>query len=102
MAQPGGGSVDHGREPCPDRILDDIGGAFGMGAVGGGIWKVSSGYPSTYQVSTADRFAGYVTPEDLFCALQCLLTERNVSFLVAPYSAWAQVGRIWFDADTHR
>eukprot|EP00899_Mesostigma_viride_P002524 jgi/Mesvir1/12272/Mv00482-RA.1 len=30
--------VDHGREPCPHRILDDIGGAFGMGAVGGGIW----------------------------------------------------------------
>ncbi|XP_019094854.1 PREDICTED: mitochondrial import inner membrane translocase subunit TIM17-1-like [Camelina sativa] len=26
---------DSTREPCPDRILDDIGGAFGMGAVGG-------------------------------------------------------------------
>ncbi|CAI9779910.1 unnamed protein product [Fraxinus pennsylvanica] len=23
------------RSPCPDRILDDLGGAFGMGAVGG-------------------------------------------------------------------
>lgn len=43
MAQPGGGSVDHGREPCPDRILDDIGGAFGMGAVGGGIWHLIKG-----------------------------------------------------------
>ena len=30
-------SVDHGREPCPHRILDDLGGAFAMGAVGGGI-----------------------------------------------------------------
>ena len=27
-------SVDHGREPCPHRILDDLGGAFAMGAVG--------------------------------------------------------------------
>lgn len=27
-----------GREPCPARICDDIGGAFAMGAVGGGIW----------------------------------------------------------------
>ena len=43
MAQPGTGSVDHGREPCPDRILDDIGGAFGMGAVGGGIWHLIKG-----------------------------------------------------------
>lgn len=30
--------VDHHREPCPDRILDDIGGAFSMGAVGGGLF----------------------------------------------------------------
>ena len=38
-----GPSVDHGREPCPDRILDDIGGAFGMGAVGGGLWHLLKG-----------------------------------------------------------
>ena len=42
MAAPGqpagGASVEHGREPCPDRILDDMGSAFGMGAVGGGIF----------------------------------------------------------------
>lgn len=30
--------VDHHREPCPDRILDDVGGAFGMGAIGGGLF----------------------------------------------------------------
>ena len=41
--QPTGGNVDHGREPCPDRILDDIGGAFGMGGVGGGIWHLFKG-----------------------------------------------------------
>lgn len=38
-----GASVDHGREPCPDRILDDMGGAFGMGAVGGGLWHFFKG-----------------------------------------------------------
>ena len=31
------------REPCPDRILDDLGAAFGMGAVGGGIWHFGKG-----------------------------------------------------------
>jgi hypothetical protein len=44
MANPQGGAVmEHGREPCPDRILDDIGGAFGMGAIGGGFWHTYRG-----------------------------------------------------------
>lgn len=48
--------VEHGREPCPDRILDDIGGAFGMGAVGGGIWQLYKGLrnsPKGYKISGA-------------------------------------------------
>ena len=27
------------RDPCPHRIFDDIGGAFAMGAIGGGVWN---------------------------------------------------------------
>lgn len=34
---------EHSREPCPDRILDDIGGAFSMGAVGGSAWHFVKG-----------------------------------------------------------
>lgn len=30
--------------PCPDRILDDLGSAFLMGSVGGGIWHTFKGY----------------------------------------------------------
>ncbi|KAG2145990.1 Tim17/Tim22/Tim23/Pmp24 family-domain-containing protein [Suillus bovinus] len=30
--------ADHTRDPCPWVILNDFGGAFAMGAVGGGIW----------------------------------------------------------------
>lgn len=29
--------------PCPDRILDDMGSAFCMGAIGGGIWHSIKG-----------------------------------------------------------
>ncbi|VDP15750.1 unnamed protein product [Soboliphyme baturini] len=29
---------EYAREPCPWRIVDDCGGAFSMGAVGGGIF----------------------------------------------------------------
>uniref|UniRef100_A0A7S2IBE2 Mitochondrial import inner membrane translocase subunit TIM17 n=1 Tax=Helicotheca tamesis TaxID=374047 RepID=A0A7S2IBE2_9STRA len=31
------------REPCPWRIVDDIGGAFSMGAIGGGIFHTIKG-----------------------------------------------------------
>jgi hypothetical protein len=35
----------------------------------------------------------YVTPEDLYRALQAILVENKLPFMVAPYSAWAQVSR---------
>ena len=34
---------EYGREPCPYRIVDDIGGAFAMGAVGGSIFHIVRG-----------------------------------------------------------
>ncbi|KAL1209381.1 Mitochondrial import inner membrane translocase subunit TIM17-1 [Cardamine amara subsp. amara] len=44
------------REPCPDRILDDIGGAFGMGAGGGSAFHFIKGMynsPSGFRLSGA-------------------------------------------------
>lgn len=35
--------VEHQREPCPHRIIDDAGGAFAMGAIGGSIWHFFRG-----------------------------------------------------------
>ncbi|KAG8471901.1 hypothetical protein CXB51_036733 [Gossypium anomalum] len=43
------GTPETSREPCPDRILDDLGGAFGMGAVGGSVFhflKATNNSPS--------------------------------------------------------
>eukprot|EP00578_Thalassiosira_sp_NH16_P011953 CAMPEP_0181108842 /NCGR_PEP_ID=MMETSP1071-20121207/17850_1 /TAXON_ID=35127 /ORGANISM="Thalassiosira sp., Strain NH16" /LENGTH=236 /DNA_ID=CAMNT_0023192481 /DNA_START=59 /DNA_END=769 /DNA_ORIENTATION=- len=31
------------RDPCPYRIIEDVGGAFAFGAVGGGIWHLGKG-----------------------------------------------------------
>ena len=31
------------REPCPHRIIDDVGGAFAMGVGGGSIWHMIKG-----------------------------------------------------------
>lgn len=36
-------SSDHSRDPCPWVILNDLGGAFSMGAIGGGIWHAVKG-----------------------------------------------------------
>ncbi|KAL0862552.1 hypothetical protein Bca101_041670 [Brassica carinata] len=49
------GTPESSREPCPDRILDDIGGAFGMGAVGGGAYHFIKG---TYNSPKGSRFIG--------------------------------------------
>ncbi|EKX74095.1 mitochondrial import inner membrane translocase subunit tim17, putative [Theileria equi strain WA] len=34
---------DLSREPCPDRIVEDMGGAFGMGSIGGFLWNFGKG-----------------------------------------------------------
>ncbi|KAI3505641.1 hypothetical protein L1887_27775 [Cichorium endivia] len=49
------GTPETSREPCPDRILDDIGGAFGMGAVGGAAFHFLKG---TYNSPKGERLTG--------------------------------------------
>lgn len=36
--------ADHSRDPCPIVILNDFGGAFAMGAIGGTIWHGIKGF----------------------------------------------------------
>jgi import inner membrane translocase subunit TIM17 len=43
------------REPCPDRILDDAGGAFAMGLIGGGLWNSVKGFR---HAPRGERFLG--------------------------------------------
>lgn len=50
------GTPENSREPCPDRILDDFGSAFGMGAVGGSAFHFIKGMynsPSGFRLSGA-------------------------------------------------
>lgn len=35
---------EYAREPCPYRIVDDCGGAFAMGCIGGGVFQAIKGY----------------------------------------------------------
>ncbi|MQL99293.1 hypothetical protein Taro_032013 [Colocasia esculenta] len=49
------GTPETSREPCPDRILDDVGGAFGMGAVGGSAFHFLKGL---YNSPNGERLVG--------------------------------------------
>uniref|UniRef100_A0A0C9RLZ5 TSA: Wollemia nobilis Ref_Wollemi_Transcript_11682_1458 transcribed RNA sequence n=1 Tax=Wollemia nobilis TaxID=56998 RepID=A0A0C9RLZ5_9CONI len=49
------GTPETSREPCPDRILDDVGGAFGMGAVGGSVYHFIRG---VYNSPRGERIIG--------------------------------------------
>lgn len=35
---------EYSREPCPWRIMEDLGGAFAMGAIGGGVFQSYKGF----------------------------------------------------------
>lgn len=52
-----GPAVEHQREPCPHRIVDDVGGAFGMGAIGGSIWHFIKGARNSPR---GERFIGAI------------------------------------------
>ncbi|CAH8252948.1 unnamed protein product [Arabidopsis lyrata] len=51
------GTPESSREPCPDRILDDLGSAFGMGAVGGSAFHLIKGI---YNSPAGARLSGGV------------------------------------------
>ena len=76
---------DLNREPCPDRILDDMGGAFGMGALGGFLWHFAKGWRNSpkYEKFNGAMFSGtlkspavgsaFATWGGIFCAFDCTL-----------------------------
>lgn len=59
-------------------------------AVNANAWNLYDSHQAEASVAKFGE-STYVTPEDLFRALQAVLTERNIRFTVAPYSAWAQL-----------
>lgn len=75
------------REPCPWRIVDDVGGAFCMGAIGGSIWHGVKGLrlsPSGSKLSGSSSFVAARAPVlggqfavwgGLFACCDCTLTS---------------------------
>ncbi|EDV99275.1 mitochondrial import inner membrane translocase subunit Tim17-A [Drosophila grimshawi] len=51
---------EYSREPCPYRIMDDSGGAFAMGSIGGGIFQAMKGFRNAPQ-GLSRRLMGSIT-----------------------------------------
>ncbi|KAF2825791.1 PIN domain-like protein [Ophiobolus disseminans] len=59
-------------------------------AVNANAWNLYDSHQAEASVAKFGE-SKYVTAEDLFPALQSILTQRGLPFTVAPYSAWAQL-----------
>ncbi|TPX31996.1 hypothetical protein SmJEL517_g04805 [Synchytrium microbalum] len=51
-------SQGHDRDPCPYVIINDCGGAFAMGSIGGALWHSFKGYRNSPR---GERFSGAIT-----------------------------------------
>lgn len=58
--EPGVKMEEYAREPCPWRIVDDCGGAFTMGTIGGGIFQAIKGFRNS-PVGVNHRLRGSLT-----------------------------------------
>ncbi len=59
------------REPCPHRIIDDVGTAFSMGAIGGTFWHAFKGARSSPK---GERLYGSVTGACSVCVFVAFLS----------------------------
>nr|XP_053635140.1 LOW QUALITY PROTEIN: mitochondrial import inner membrane translocase subunit Tim17-A-like [Cherax quadricarinatus] len=79
---------EYAREPCPWRIVDDCGGAFTMGVIGGGLFQAVKGFrnaPSGMsedllgswlaikQRAPVERFGQFAVWGGLFSTIDCSL-----------------------------
>ncbi|XP_033980026.1 mitochondrial import inner membrane translocase subunit Tim17-B isoform X1 [Trematomus bernacchii] len=53
---------EYAREPCPWRVVDDCGGAFTMGTIGGGVFQAIKGFRNAPAVSTPQHNNNYDEP----------------------------------------
>lgn len=58
---------EYSREPCPWRIVDDCGGAFTMGLIGGGIFQSIKGFRNA-PAGISKRFVSIYS----YCTLKSL------------------------------
>lgn len=80
------------REPCPHRIVGDVGGAYAFGLVGGGIWHSVKG---ARNAPKGQRWSGSLKA----VTVSCILVPSSVCFLRCGmfymYSQYTEEQRRW-------
>ena len=66
------------RDPCPHRIVGDVGGAFGFGLVGGSAWHSVKGFRNS------PKGQG---PQGALKAVMVSATARRAVFLSSTYAS---------------
>ncbi|XP_074538258.1 mitochondrial import inner membrane translocase subunit Tim17-B isoform X1 [Halichoeres trimaculatus] len=69
---------EYAREPCPWRIVDDCGGAFTMGTIGGGVFQAIKGFRNAPAVSSLCNFHDNIL--DLYLAELKNKTIKTIIF----------------------
>lgn len=68
---------EYAREPCPYRIVDDCGGAFAMGCIGGGVFQAIKGFrnaPSGFNRRLVSKQTSMLQHEH---HISCAKSEEN-------------------------
>nr|XP_017205219.1 mitochondrial import inner membrane translocase subunit Tim17-B isoform X2 [Oryctolagus cuniculus] len=79
---------EYAREPCPWRIVDDCGGAFTMGVIGGGVFQAIKGFRNA-PVGMRHRLRGSINAvriraPQIGAFLTCCLLPETKSRVPAP------------------
>lgn len=65
---------EFGREPCPMRILEDLGGAFAMGLIGGGLFQGVKGFRNA-PTGFNRRLNVIIIIKNIFCILHTIFIK---------------------------
>lgn len=71
---------EYAREPCPYRIVDDCGGAFAMGCIGGGVFQAIKGFrnaPSGFNRRMVCTGEGEISNYGLFAYHLCFVDWQS-------------------------
>ncbi|XP_048967969.1 mitochondrial import inner membrane translocase subunit Tim17-A isoform X3 [Canis lupus dingo] len=83
---------EYAREPCPWRIVDDCGGAFTMGTIGGGIFQAIKGFRNS-PVGVNHRLRGSLTAIKTRAPQ---LGDEEIEALRAEVMVALQFGEVYF------
>lgn len=79
---------EYAREPCPYRIVDDCGGAFAMGCIGGGVFQAIKGFRNAPSGFSRRMVRVY------YFLLQNYITQELIAISIDSWAAFRLLKRV--------